>query len=696
MLYAQVSITSGKMNYFIKEKKLEAEGDVKVTYTHNKGIIKISCQNLIFYQVNKKIKAFGNITIIDQDGNILNADKIDTDLALKNSLINHFEVLLEKGGKFTCLRGVRKDENFIFDESHFTTCETNEGEKPFWGIAAKKVVYDQKKDLVQYYKGYIQIKGNNFLPIPYFSHPGSRSERTWGVLPPILNPFSRELGVVVGVPIYYPFNNYRDFTFTSYYASNFGIGFKNEYRQNFYNGYFNTEGSYLYKTKKGGEKFKNHNWHIFLDLYKKISEKHLFHSKLKRASSPYYLKNFWFIRNTGFLNYEPLVSEISYSFLLNRGYFNFRNLWVQNRFFDKDFLHTKDIENKLIFPSFKYDAYFQNVWSGTVKLYSNFIFVDSDASYWLNNFSWSKEWITQGNVFGLKIHEKFLLSEQRKQKQSPSSKNFEHLPHGTLSWGYPLLHKNKFWIFEPTLILNIAKPFSSNYEEILLRTSRDFESFNILDSTYNTFPDYNYRVIFGANNKFYCTHNLSVKSFLGCIINNKRFDETKNPKFFSTLDFNYKNNMSCYIKSLLERGRIVLVESGIGYNKGKQGINIGIVHLNRNFLSPSMRNQEQSHITQLNFDFATKMSKNYTLRFGYIGNLNTKKDQDHHKFAKYIALNFENECITWELGFAMDTLPKMLGRDKLDYKILLQIIPKFSRTQKVPLKQYLPLSPISH
>lgn len=640
ILWASIEIKSDTLCYDIKNKCIEAKGHVKVDY---KGKV-LLCDQLHYDQKTHKMNISGQIQIDDENKNQLVAQKIYSDLEFKEAIAEHFEILIQDSFFFRCKRGVKKNAEYIFEKSYFTACEVR---NPLWSIDAKKIVYDEKKDRVYHYDGFLKIKNTRVFPIPYFSHVGPNSKRGKGFLPPFINPVSRDLGFIIGLSYYYPFSHKNDATVTPYYVSEYGLGVGGEYRHNFDRGHFQMQSSFLKRLRNKEEFVESKNWHAYIEFEKK-SKNHLIDAQFKRASDPDYLKKFWFLHDKGILYHDPLISNANYSCLWQDGYLNTSMSLIQNR---------NEKNPKYITPSvdFEWNKY-------NCRFNTKFFYLDQKGGFSLNRLEWSKTFLVKGMLMFTKTGCNFIFSKDKKN---------EVLPTGTMGVSYPLIHKDWKVISEPILIVNASKPFEENYDEIFLKPFEESLNSSLFYHKHNVFFDKKLSMIFGFREKFI---EQGINVFVGGVKSN---DEKI--KGMLELSMDVCDHFSLYASTVRDKEETSFFEGGMEIKSRYIGVQIGTAHI--------------KNLTQYNLDLNIYLTSKWALRFGYIGNL---KFSNESKFLQYASVYYENECCVFEVGFSLDKMIRSFRskkEDHLDYKILLQISPKFSR-EKRGYQRYLPGIPL--
>jgi len=647
ILWAAVHLTSDTLCYDLKKRSIEAIGHVTIKYKDKT----LHCDKLIFDKTTKQIHIEGKATVEEQKDRY-EAYNLQTDLELKTAIADHLNILIDDVLFFKCRRGERNKEEFTFHETYFTTCNTLH---PLWGLDVEKIIFNEKENRVYHYNAFIRIHKTRVIPIPYLSHLGPKSKRGRGLLPLFFDPLSGDLGAVLGVPYYIPFSDTNDATITPYGIWSYGLGGHAEYRQNIHKGHFNAEGS-TFKRLRHSDELESYYWHANIDLEKKF-DTHLMNARLNRASTTDYLKKFWFLHNKGLIYHEPLISSANYTYLAKDGYLNTGLFWIQNR---------NDKNPRALAPIIEYE--FSKKF---FRFHTKNFYLEKKGAFSLTKFELYKTGTFQGAFLTAKGGVNCMISNTKEQRQE------EFLPFGTFGISYPLLNKSTYIITEPVIIVNLAKPYKQNYDDVFVKPLSHFVDASLFQFQRNTIADKMYHAIFGIRERLI---KEKTTLFLGTV---KTADD-EHMRHFGELTVDPTDQLSLYGHVEHYKNEIPFFETGAEFKASKFNLHGSIAHI------------KEKEYTQYTLDSMIHLNHRWSLRFGYLGNLKINEGNEH-KFLWYATVHYENECLRFELGGSLDRIMTPLRKHAnllhpaLEYRILLQIIPKFAK-EKQAFRRYLPSS----
>ncbi len=207
----QPRVTLDADNIFVNEEEnsVIAEGNVEAKY---EGRV-MRADRLIYDRNTDRVRAIGNVVIIDTDGSENYADEIETDSSLADGYAIGFSTRLPDGGLAVAESAVRSSDGYnALDKIVYTSCELCEDDDtPTWALRARRAVLNQEAQMMSYRDAVLEVGGVPVLYLPYFAHPDPTSERRSGLLPPDFGTSSK-LGVFYEQPYYWAISPYSDLT----------------------------------------------------------------------------------------------------------------------------------------------------------------------------------------------------------------------------------------------------------------------------------------------------------------------------------------------------------------------------------------------------------------------------------------------------------------------------------------------------
>lgn len=248
-------------NIFVDEEEntVIAEGNVEANY---EGRI-LRADRLIYDRSTDKVRAIGNVVIIEVDGSESYADEIETSSNLSDGFAIGFSTRTGEGGVAIAESAVRTGEGYnALDKIVYTSCELcGEDDTPTWALRARRAILNEEAQMMSYRDAVIEIAGVPVLYFPYFAHPDPRSERRSGLLPPDFGSSSK-LGLFYEQPYYWAISPYSDLTIAPKVMGNVNPLVEMQYRKRFWSGSLSTNFSVTQEQEfdSDGEKFGDKEW----------------------------------------------------------------------------------------------------------------------------------------------------------------------------------------------------------------------------------------------------------------------------------------------------------------------------------------------------------------------------------------------------------------------------------------------------
>ena len=253
-------------NIFVDENEntVIAEGNVQAIY---EGRI-LRTDRLFYYRDTDRVRAVGNVILIDTDGSETYANEMETDSALQDGFAIGFSTRMPEGGVAIAESAVRTGEGYnALDKVVFTSCELcGENDTPTWALRARRAVLNQEAEMVSYRDAVIEIAGIPVFYLPYFAHPDPTADRKSGLLPPDFGTSSK-LGEFYEQPYFWAISPYSDLTISPKVMSNVNPLVEFQARKKFWSGSVtaNFSGTHEQQFDSDGNKFgdKKFRGHIF-------------------------------------------------------------------------------------------------------------------------------------------------------------------------------------------------------------------------------------------------------------------------------------------------------------------------------------------------------------------------------------------------------------------------------------------------
>lgn len=262
----QVVLDADNLYVDEKENLVIAEGNVEAEY---EGRV-LRADRLIYDRNTDKVRAVGNVVILDLDGTQRFADEIETDANLNDGFAIGFAQRMPNGGTAVAESAIRTSSGYnALDKIVYTSCEICEDDSsPTWALRARRAVLNQETQMMSYQDAVLEIAGVPVFYLPYFAHPDPNSDRRSGLLAPDFGTSSK-LGVFYQQPYYWAISPYQDLTISPKIMANVNPLLELEYRKRFWSGGITANFSFTNETEfdSDGERFGEEEWrgHIFAD-----------------------------------------------------------------------------------------------------------------------------------------------------------------------------------------------------------------------------------------------------------------------------------------------------------------------------------------------------------------------------------------------------------------------------------------------
>ena len=273
------------------EEMIVAKGNVIVT----RGRLELNSDKIWYNQKSDVIVAEGNVVLKEEDGSVLYTDKVTLSQKMKRAEVEKVKVIMRDESRIWADKFVKKvNNNKQMKRASYTACDMCEGRSPLWQIDARKVTHDAEGQNINYNDAVVRIKDVPVMYLPFLTHPAPEVERRSGLLMTSMGS-SSYLGQYIQPTYFWDVSSHTDVILSPYFTTNEGVVFGGQYRQYFYNGHINAEGTYLEdkgennKDEQIGRPSKRGN--LFLDARYEINDYWVSNLDLNYTSDVFYLKD---------------------------------------------------------------------------------------------------------------------------------------------------------------------------------------------------------------------------------------------------------------------------------------------------------------------------------------------------------------------------------------------------------------------
>lgn len=244
------------------ENSIVAEGNVEALYQGRT----LRADRIVYNRTTEKVRATGNVIIIDTDGSQQFADEMEVGSNLADGYAIGFSARLAQGASVTANSAIRQSNGInSLDQVVYTSCEVCEADKtPTWTIRARRAVLDQESQMISYRDAVVEVAGIPVFYLPYLAHPDPSSDRRSGLLIPDVG-VSSKLGTFYKQPYYWAISDSSQLTIAPLLSANVNPLINLEYRKRFYSGAIKIDSSFTHEAdfdgdgeRFGEEKFRGH------------------------------------------------------------------------------------------------------------------------------------------------------------------------------------------------------------------------------------------------------------------------------------------------------------------------------------------------------------------------------------------------------------------------------------------------------
>lgn len=262
----QVELTADNAYVLENENTVVAEGNVTVRYQDRV----MTADSLTYNRDTGRVRARGNVKILEPDGTQRFADEIETSADLSDGYAVGFSMRTPEGETAAASSAIRRGDSYNqLDRTIFTACELCEGETtPTWAIRARRAVLNEETGMYSYRDAVFELAGIPVIYLPYFAHPDPKAKRRSGFLIPTVGSSSKT-GLVYQQPYYWSISDYQDLVIAPIVYSKVNPLLEFDYRKRFFSGdvsaNFSVTNERLFDSD--GEKYDEKEWrgHLFAD-----------------------------------------------------------------------------------------------------------------------------------------------------------------------------------------------------------------------------------------------------------------------------------------------------------------------------------------------------------------------------------------------------------------------------------------------
>ncbi len=237
------------------------DGDiVSATGTEERVLARFQAHTLraneVTYDLEQGIAtAAGQTELVDPDGNVVTASRLELDADLGVGVAVDFATRLTNGASLMAATAVRRTETVSeLNYAVFTPCPICDDEgnpkTPSISIQAEKVVQDEELRAILYRNAVFKVGGVPVFYLPVFAHPDPTVERASGFLVPDIN-YDEGRGLSVEVPYLHVVSPSEDWLVSPQINTDVAPFLNLQWRRRFADGTIVARGGYTYERNFG-------------------------------------------------------------------------------------------------------------------------------------------------------------------------------------------------------------------------------------------------------------------------------------------------------------------------------------------------------------------------------------------------------------------------------------------------------------
>ncbi|MBX3595988.1 MAG: LPS-assembly protein LptD [Rhizobiaceae bacterium] len=235
---SQMLLESDVLTYDQDNNTVSASGQVRIEYGGNRLV----AERVTYDRKTGRLKAIGNVEVIEKDGNRIFTDEIDVTDDFADGFVNALRVETVDKTYFAAESADRKGGNVTtFNNGVYTACEPCEekpDKAPIWRVKSRKIIWNGQKKTIRFERSQFEMFGLPIAYLPAFEVPDPTVKRKTGFLFPGIT-YSSKVGAGLTVPFYIALAPTYDLTLKGTGYTKQGFLGEAEWRQRFNSGEYN-------------------------------------------------------------------------------------------------------------------------------------------------------------------------------------------------------------------------------------------------------------------------------------------------------------------------------------------------------------------------------------------------------------------------------------------------------------------------
>lgn len=229
-------LEADQLVYDFDRETVTAVGNVQLYY----GAYVVDADRVIYDQKSRRLIATGGVRMLEPDGNVLTAERLDITDDFAEGFVTSLNVITTDRARFTAETAERRDNGnlTIFHRGAYTACKScveNPEKPPFWQIKATRIIHDRTERTIYYRGARLEFLGIPVAYAPIFFHPDPTVRRKTGFLiPSVLD--GEAIGYGVTTPFFWNLAPNYDVTLSPTFLTRQGLLGQAQWRHRLMNG----------------------------------------------------------------------------------------------------------------------------------------------------------------------------------------------------------------------------------------------------------------------------------------------------------------------------------------------------------------------------------------------------------------------------------------------------------------------------
>lgn len=228
-------LTSDELTFNEREELVIATGGVQIDYAN----YNLVAERVEYNQATGRMRAIGQVQIIEPDGNRIFADEIDITDDFADGFVNALKIETPDKTRIAATSAERRGGvETTFNHGIYTACEAckkNPEKPPFWQVKAERVIQDKRSRTIKLHNARFELFGMPIAYLPYLEVPDFDNKRKSGLLTPSFGTHDK-LGSWLRVPYFLTLGPSADVTVVGTGYTQQGFLLDAEFRRRFENG----------------------------------------------------------------------------------------------------------------------------------------------------------------------------------------------------------------------------------------------------------------------------------------------------------------------------------------------------------------------------------------------------------------------------------------------------------------------------